>query len=139
MIIGSITSHLLHVSMATNQTQTLYYNMIDRYRQLQDQVENATEQLLLIPDIVEEIESDIDAANSSIFLAEESIMERLEIINNISKHKNETDSELSAAECSYRSLYDQLISAKEAAASVSCLLGWSAIFHVTLLSSNRLI
>ena len=113
--------------------------MIDRYRELEDQVTNATEQLLPIPGIVQEIETDIDAANSSIFLAEESITERLEIINNITQHKNLAESELSAAESSYISLRNQLHSAREAAVSVSCLASWSAIFYVTFLYFNRLI
>ena len=117
--ISNIVSHLLHVSNATNQTQTLYYSMMDRYQELEDQVENATQRLLPIPGIVQEIESDINATNSSIVLAEESITERLEIINNITKHKNLSDTELASAKSSYMSLRDQLQSAREAAASVS--------------------
>ena len=117
--ISNIVSHLHHVSIATNQTQTLYYSMIGRYQELEDRVDNATQQLLPIPAIVQEIESDIDAANSSIVLAEEAITERLEIIDNITKHKNLSDAELASAKSSYMSLRDQLQSAREAAASVS--------------------
>ena len=111
--------------------------MIDRNQELEDRVVNATEKLLPIPGIVQEIDSDLDAANSSIFLAEESIIERLEIINNITEYKDLAESELSAAETSYTSLRNQLRSAREAAASVSCLSGWSATFYVTFLYFNR--
>lgn len=119
--ISNISSHLLHVSSATNQTQTLYYSMMDRYQELEDRVENATQQLQPIPGIVQKTENDTDAANSSIILAEKSITERLEIINNITKHKNLSDAELISAKSSYMSLRDQLQSAREAAASVSGL------------------
>lgn len=120
-VITSIMSHLHDVSAATGQTQTLYNSMVGRYQELEDRVANATKQLQSIPDIVQQTENDISAANSSINLAEQAINERMSLIINITEHKDRAVSELSSASGCFTSLRNQLDSAREAAASVRCL------------------